>query len=73
MKPTLKTPGTKRLKLTCNKLLSNAAFKFELRHCNKVLIFSQFTMMLDMLEEFCNARGHAYLVGRCRLTLSNPS
>ena len=28
---------------------------------HKVLIFSQFTMMLDMLEEFCEARGHAHL------------
>jgi SWI/SNF-related matrix-associated actin-dependent regulator of chromatin subfamily A member 5 len=28
---------------------------------HKVLIFSQFTMMLDMLEEFCEARGHTHL------------
>ena len=28
---------------------------------HKVLIFSQFTMMLDMLEEFCDARGFAHL------------
>ena len=28
---------------------------------HKVLIFSQFTLMLDMLEEFCEARGHAHL------------
>jgi len=30
-KPTLKAPGTKRLNLTCNKLLSSLAFKFNLR------------------------------------------
>ena len=28
---------------------------------HKVLIFSQFTLMLDMLEEFCEARGFAHL------------
>ena len=30
-KPVLKAPGTKRLKLTCDELLSNYAFKFNLR------------------------------------------
>jgi len=31
MKPTLKAPGTKRLKLKCDKLLSNFVFNFNLR------------------------------------------
>ena len=31
IKPKLKPPGTKRLKLNCNKLLSASAFKFNLR------------------------------------------
>ena len=31
MKPTLKPPGTKRLKLKCDIMLSNSAFKFNLR------------------------------------------
>jgi hypothetical protein len=31
MKPVLKAPGTKRLKLTCDKLLSNVAFSLNLR------------------------------------------
>jgi len=31
MKPPLKAPGTKRLKLRCDKLLSDFAFKFNLR------------------------------------------
>ena len=31
IKPTLKAPGTKRLKLNNDKLLSNFAFKFNLR------------------------------------------
>jgi len=33
MKPTLKTPGTKRLKLICEHPHSNPAFKFNLRCC----------------------------------------
>jgi hypothetical protein len=32
MKPKLKPPGTKRLKLQCDILLSTSAFKFNLRH-----------------------------------------
>jgi len=31
MKPTLKPPGTKRLKPKCDTLLSTSAFKFKLR------------------------------------------
>ena len=31
IKPTLKAPGITRLKLKCDKLLSNFAFKFNLR------------------------------------------
>ena len=31
MKPKLKPPGTKRLKLNCDILLSTSAFKFNLR------------------------------------------
>jgi len=34
MRPTLKASGTKRLKLTCGKLLSNLTFKFHLRRYN---------------------------------------
>jgi len=33
IKPPLKAPGTKRLKLTYDKLLSNFAFSFNLRRC----------------------------------------
>jgi hypothetical protein len=32
IKPTLKAPGTKRLKLKCDETLSNFAFKFNLRY-----------------------------------------
>jgi len=31
IKPTLKAPGNKRMKLKCDKLLSTSAFKFNLR------------------------------------------
>ena len=35
VKPKLKPPGSKRLKLKCDVLLSNAAFKFNLRRYAK--------------------------------------
>jgi len=35
IKITLKPPGNKRLKLKCDQLLSNSAFKFNLRRSNK--------------------------------------
>jgi hypothetical protein len=35
MKPKLKPPGSKRLKLNCDDPLSRFAFKFNLRHFNK--------------------------------------
>ena len=35
IKPTLKVPGTKRLKLLYDKLVSSFAFKFDLRRYNK--------------------------------------
>jgi hypothetical protein len=37
MNPTLKAPGCKRLKLKCDELLSNFAFKFNLRRYIKTL------------------------------------
>jgi len=53
MKPKLKAPGTKRLKLEYDELLSTFAFKSNLRHYS-----------LDLIAD--------YLVGRRRLTPSNP-
>ena len=38
IKPTLKAPGTKRLKLKYDGLLSSFAFKFNLRRYNEVLV-----------------------------------
>ena len=55
MKFVLKAPGTMRLKLYNDKLLSTFAFKFNLRR-----------YIVAYLEE------GFFLVGRCRLTLSNP-
>ena len=38
IKPKLKPPGNKRLKLNCDVLLSTYAFKFNLRRYNKTLL-----------------------------------
>jgi hypothetical protein len=38
MKPTLKAPGAKRLKLKCDKMLPNSAFKLNLRRYTKAWI-----------------------------------
>jgi hypothetical protein len=60
IKPKLKPPGTKRLKLKCDILLSTSAFRFSLRRYNKVY---------SLVGGFV---GGTPTVGRCRLTLSNP-
>jgi len=64
IKPTLKAPGMRPLKLTYDKPLSNFAFKFNLRRYMKAEAPSKPTMPPKLL----------YLseVGRCKLTLSNP-
>jgi hypothetical protein len=59
IKRALKAPGSKRLKLKCDEPLSNFAFNFNLRRYTTVLN----TRALCTLDN---------LVGRCRLTLSNP-
>ena len=67
IKPTLKAPGIHRLKLNYVKLLSNFAFKFNLRRYN---------LVSDGLPDNCMAIHKAVTaakVGQCRLTLSNPS
>jgi len=63
MKPMLKAPGTKRLKLKYDILLSSFAFNFNLRRYTK----------LDDFDNACSAYEKAIdMAGRCRLTLSNP-
>jgi hypothetical protein len=42
MKPILKAPGTKLLKLKCDKLLSKFAFKFNLRRYTLAVIEDRF-------------------------------
>ena len=64
IKPTLKAPGTKRLKLQHDELLSNFAFKINLRRYNVADIAADAVSVAPA--------GRSVLVGRCRLTLSNP-
>jgi len=66
MKPTLKPPGTERLTPKCETPLSDFAFKFYLRHYNAELRHLAETRIV--LSGFSKQ----HLVGRCRLTLSNP-
>jgi hypothetical protein len=65
IKPTLKAPGTKLLKLVCDELLSNFTFNFKLRCYN---------LLLRMLTFDARRRATPaeILVGRRRLTLWNP-
>ena len=66
IKPTLKPPGTKRLKLQYDGPLSNSAFKFNLRRYRKgrraEREWDDIRVPADLME-----------VGRCSLTLLNPS
>ena len=66
IKPMLKTPRTKRLKLTNVRLLSNFGFKFNLRRYNLVGFFVVQERVSHALPEVLPK------VSRCRLTLSNP-
>jgi hypothetical protein len=63
MKPMLKAPISKRLKLEHDKLLSNFAFKFDLRRYNEGIKEKE----RRLFEELDAAK-----VGRSRLTLLNP-
>jgi hypothetical protein len=65
IKPTLKAPGTKRLKLDYDEPLSEFAFKFNLRRYNTVVHVHPSLGLA--------AGGVPLTVGRCKLTLSNPS
>ena len=67
IKPTLKAPGTKRLKLQYDEPLSSFAFKFNLRRYNQ-----GFQDVLRILRG-PQCLGRLHWVGRCRLTLWNPS
>ena len=60
MKPKLKPPGTTRLKLKCDVLLSTSAFKLILCRCTQVSTPMPPLMWVDVAS-----------VRRCSLTLSN--
>ena len=65
IKPTLKAPGTERLRLECDEPLSNFAFKFNLRRYR-----------LEQVRQLLSSGGArkqvaSTKVGQCRLTLSN--
>jgi hypothetical protein len=63
IKPTLKAPGTKRLKLKHDAPLSNFAFKFKSRRYSEV---AESGLEMRLL------RSLGRQVGQCRLILSKP-
>jgi len=73
IKPTLKAPGAKRWKLEHEKLLSNFDVNFNVRRYSSVkLKDSVFRRCEAALGGGVAAFDASLLVGRCRLTISNP-
>jgi hypothetical protein len=64
MKPELKPPGTKHLKLKCDALLSTFAFKFNLRRYS----LASTTCEDAAMDKRVDGAGRR-VVRRCRLTL----
>ena len=81
-KPTLKAPGTERLKLKYEELLSNFGIKFDLRRYIKDVMMSSGVVGVakkvtrgkwyHIVLAVSSGSGALYLVGRCRLTVCNP-
>jgi hypothetical protein len=67
----LKSPETKHLKLKCGILLSMFAFKIYLRRYTMAAGNSQYLLQGSGGDEPNSPLGHG-VVGRCRLTISNP-
>jgi hypothetical protein len=63
MKPKLKAPGTKRLKLRYDIPLSNCAFKFNLRHYRMALTMGGAPVCLGGGRECCDAKRSALEAG----------
>ncbi len=62
MMPLLQTPETRLIQYDCGKLQALAKLLHELKAGNhRVLIFTQMTKVLDVLESFLNFHGHTYL------------
>jgi len=76
MRPKLKPPGTKRLKLIkCDLLLSSFTFEFNLRRYTKMYLIAHATEEGIVIDLEPIEQGSELLlngVGRCRLTVSNP-
>ena len=82
IKPKLKLPGPKRLKLNCGVMLSTPAFKFNLRRYNLAYWVDGWpaagsnTLNADGSTYAVTVAGNLdaalFEVGRCRMTLSNP-
>ena len=68
IKPSLKAPGTKRLRLKHDTPLSNFAFTFNLRRYTEAAGTGGGA---KTAMEMAASSGHARLVGRCRMILSN--
>ena len=73
IKTRLNAPGSMLLILICDGLLSNVAFKFNLRHYNKAFsrILLKFGSKDSGIAHSIAAVYSAHEVRRCRLTLSN--
>jgi hypothetical protein len=63
IKLTLKAPGSTRVKVKCDVLVSGSAFNFKLRRYSTGVTAAQLEEFLDRCVD---------KVRRCRLTLSNP-
>jgi len=73
MKPTLKAPGTKRLKLRHDELLTKIGFNFNLRRYTTEMILS--SAICGVIYALCAGQPLCILgatARRCRLTLSKP-
>ena len=68
--PKLTPPGTKRLKLRCDILVSTSAFKFDVRRYMKAAAAATAADLRS--AELRSAPLAQPAVGRCRLTVSKP-